>query len=249
MVGEERVSKRETLLLIDAGASSMEGLSQRLRELGYRVLRTKTVEQGHAALADRRFAMGVALIPPDLPVPDLDRALATLRAPAARRVFHFLATGTRPDAEERNLLRDAGVELALWEPFDDHTLQFQINRALAGGAPPPRRRHAVRVPTNWPVRVTTGKREKQAKIYCVSAEGAYLATPRPSLPKALIHFSLPLPSGDLRLSGEVVMTNVPGNLVRGNLPVGMGVRFTGHSREIEQSLLAFTEERARGLRV
>ena len=57
----------------------MEGLSRRLRELGYRVLRTKTVEQGHAALSDPRFAMGVALIPPDLPVADLARALAALR--------------------------------------------------------------------------------------------------------------------------------------------------------------------------
>jgi len=45
-----------------------------------------------------------------------------------------------------------------------------------------------------------------------------------------------LPSGDRRISGEVVMTNVPGNLVRGNLPVGMGVRFTGHDRETERVL-------------
>jgi len=243
------VSRRETLLLIDAGANSMEELSQRLRALGYRVLRTKTVEQGHAALSDRRFAMAVALIPPDLPVPDLGRGLVALRTPSIRGELRLVVTGTRPDSNERSLLRQAGIQSALWEPFDDHTLQFLINGALAGGAQAPRKRQAVRVPTNWPVRVTTGKREKQAKIYCVSAQGAYLATPRPSLPKALIHFSLPLPSGDLRLSGEVVMTNVPGNLVRGNLPVGMGVRFTGHSREIEESILVFTEERARGLRV
>jgi hypothetical protein len=243
------VAKRETLLLIDAGVEPMEGLSRRLREFGYRVLRTKTMEQGQAALSDPRFAIPVALIPPDLPVPGLERALAALRGAAGRMLRHFLVTGIRPDLEERSLLRRAGVEYALWEPFDDHTLRFQVNRALAGDASPARRRHAVRVPTNWPVRVTTGKREKQAKIYCVSAQGAYLATPRPSLPKALVHFSLPLPSGDLRISGEVVMTNVPGNLVRENLPVGMGVRFTGHDRETERSIMAFTEERGRALRV
>ena len=45
------------------------------------------------------------------------------------------------------------------------------------------------------------------------------------------------------------MTNVPGNLGRGNLPVGMGVRFTGQSPKIEQSLLAFTEERGEALRI
>jgi hypothetical protein len=141
------------------------------------------------------------------------------------------------------------VELALWVPFDDHTLQFQVNRASAVGKSPPSRRQALRVPNNWPVRVATGKREKQARIYSVSAQGAYLATSRPSLPKALIHFSLPLPSGDLRLAGEVVMTNVPGNLVRGNLPVGMGVRFKGMARETEQSILAYAEERAETLLV
>ena len=227
----------------------MAGLSLRLRELGYRVLRTKTLEQGRAALSDRRFDMSVALIPPDLPVPDLDRAIAALRAPARSRVLRFLATGTRPDASERGLLRNAGVEFALWEPFDDHTLQFQVNRALAEGAPATRRRHAVRVPTNWPVRITMGRREKQARIYCISAEGAYLATPRPSLPKAVIHFSLPLPTGELRLSGEVVMTNVPGNLMRRNLPAGMGVRFTGHTRDATESILEFTEARARALLV
>jgi hypothetical protein len=241
------VPKRPTLLLIDAGATPMPGLSLRLRELGYRVLRTKTLEQGRAALSDRRFDMSVALIPPDLPVPDLDRAIAALRAPARSRVLRFLTTGMRPDASERSLIRNAGVEFALWEPFDDHTLQFQINRALTEGTPPARRRHAVRVPTNLPVRVTTGRREKQARVYCISAEGAYLATPRPSLPKAVIHFSLPLPTGELRLTGEVVMTNVPGNLMRTNLPAGMGVRFTGYTREAADSILAFTEARARAL--
>jgi hypothetical protein len=243
------VSKRETLLLIDAGAGLMEALSQRLRAIGYRVLRTKNVEQGYAALSDRRFAIRAALIPPDLPVPDLARALEALRVPAGKKALRFLATGPKPDAGERRLLRGAGVGLALWEPFDDHTLQFQVNRASAEGNSPARRRQALRVPNNWPVRVATGRRQKQARIYSVSAQGAYLATSRPSLPRALIHFSLPLPSGDLRISGEVVMTNVPGNLVRGNLPVGMGVRFRGTTHESEQSILAYTDERAEALLV
>jgi hypothetical protein len=243
------VSRRETLLLIDAGASPMEEVSQRLRALGYRVLRTKNVEQGYAALSDARFSISVAMIPPDLPVPDPARTLAAFCDRAGQRPLRFISTGFRPEANERHLLRRAGVEFALFEPFDDHTLQFQVNRSLSDPGTGAATRRALRVPTNWPVRVTTGKREKQAKIYCVSAQGAFLATPRPSLPKALIHFSLPLPSGDLRLSGEVVMTNVPGNLVRENLPVGMGVRFTGHSIDAERSILAFTEERTQALLV
>ncbi len=243
------MARYRTLLLIDAGASRMEELSQRLREFDYRALRTKTVEQGQAALSDSRFAVAAALIPPDLPTPDLGRALAALRDAAGQRELPLIVTGPRPDAHERSLLRHAGLEFALWEPFDDHTLQFQVNRAIAVASPPPSARHAERVPLNWPVRVRSGGREKPAKLYCVSAQGAYLATPRPSLPRALIHFSLPLPSGELRLSGKVVMTTVPGNLGRRNRPVGMGVRFTGQSPESERSLLAFTEERLQALRV
>lgn len=243
------MSKRETLLLIAAGANPMEDLSRRLRTLGYRVLRTKTLEQGFAALSDSRFTIPVAVVPLDLPTPDVARTLAALCDHASRRALQLISTGARPDADERALFRKAGIEFALWEPFDDHTLQFQVNRALAGPAPAAARRRELRVPTNWPVQITAGKRQKQAKIYCVSAHGAYLATPRPSLPKALVHFSLPLPSGDLRLAGEVVMTNVPGNLVRENLPVGMGVRFTGHTRDAERAIRAFAEERAQLLLV
>jgi len=37
---------------------------------------------------------------------------------------------------------------------------------------------------------------------------------------------MPAGAGPVRAAGVVVYTNVPGNLHRDNLPVGMGVRFT-----------------------
>jgi hypothetical protein len=69
------------------------------------------------------------------------------------------------------------------------------------------------------------------------------------MPRSLVHVAVPLPSGDLRISSHVVMTNVPGNLEKRNLPIGMGVRFTGHGEDVDTALRAFSEERSRWLRV
>jgi hypothetical protein len=41
-----------------------------------------------------------------------------------------------------------------------------------------------------------------------------------------------------------VATNVPGNLRKRNLPLGMAIRFLGLTREAEGHLLRFTAERA-----
>jgi hypothetical protein len=42
---------------------------------------------------------------------------------------------------------------------------------------------------------------------------------------AKLELKLPLPGGPLCVRSDVVFSNVPGNLRRPNLPIGMGVRF------------------------
>lgn len=239
----------KTVLLVDAGTDSLEDLAARLRLLGYRAVRAKSLDEGLAALADPRFVVGAVLVPPDLPALDLERALGAFRAAQPDATLPLVAVGRRPDADHRSRMRRAGVEWALWRPIDDHTLRFQVNRALAGGGPVVSGRRALRVPTNWPVRLAIGAREKPARLYCLSASGAFLSTPRPSMPRAFLHVSLPLPSGDVRVAGRVVMTNVPGNLAKTSLPVGMAVRFTGYPPETERAIAAWAEERAEALRV
>ena len=88
-------------------------------------------------------------------------------------------------------------------------------------------RRAERVPASWPVEVRIGSRARPAQLYSLSARGAFLATAGPALRRTLVHITLPLPSQDLRVAGEVVLTNVPGNLRKRNLPIGMGIRFLG----------------------
>lgn len=214
-----------TILLIDVGLEPMDLVNAHARRLDYRVVRAKTTDEAAQVLMEPRFAIGCAVIPPDLPVPHLGRALAALREAARSRDLPFLVTG-RPGSEEAcRALAAAGVSLPLWEPVDAHTLRFQLNRALAAGDTFRRRRGARRAPSNARALVRARGREKEARLYTLSAQGAFLATAMPSLRGTEVQIEVPgMPSWG-RLAAQVVMTNVAGNLMKRNLPAGMAVRF------------------------
>ncbi len=244
---ERPVSQQPSILIVDVGSESLAAMGLRLSQMGYHALRAKTTDQALESLADDRYEIGVVILPDDLPVFDLERSMAAFRERGGDRPPTLVASGSRPSADDRDRLRRTGVELALWNPVDDHTLRFQLNAALAhssAGGLPPRSRRAQRVPTNWPIRVRTGARVKPAKIYSLSSNGAYLAIAAPSLPKAQVALTVPLPTEDLVLAGEVVMTNVPGNLTKGNLPIGMAIRFVGADEAQREALADYTVERA-----
>jgi len=135
------------------------------------------------------------------------------------------------------------VELALWEPTDAHTLRFQINRALAGPMRHAGERRALRAPAAWEVAVHAGNRGKRARVYSISTQGAFLATPTPSMLRAAVATRVPLPSGSVAVSGRVVMTNVPGNRLKKKLPVGMAIRFDEMPPETEALLQIYSRER------
>lgn len=241
------MARQREVLLVDAGAQPMALLAARLRRLDFRVYVAKTSEEAHYALVDPRRDVGALVIPPDLPVSDLAGALKALRRLAASEDLPILTAGQRPSPESRRGLRMAGVETALWEPTDAHTLRFQVNRALAGPIAVRRERGAPRVPVAWAVWVVRGRRSLPARLYSLSTSGAFIATERPALRGSALGLMLELPAGRARLAGRVVMTNVPGNLARRNLPTGMGVCFDAQEADTEAALHLAIEERARDL--
>lgn len=240
---------QKTVLLIDAGASPMELLASRIRRLGYRAVRAKTTEEAHHLLVDPRFQIGAAVVPPDLPALDLRGALGALRTLAVGGTLPLLAHGPRPFSERRRELANAGVQYALWEPIDAHSLRFQLNRALAGEVPLRGMRRALRAPASWPVEPRIGKRAKPARVYTVSSRGSFLATSAPALRGTPVELTLPLPAGTVHATGRVVLTNVPGNLMKKNLPSGMAVMFENATGDAEALLQIYAEERLRELEV
>ena len=225
-----------SVLLLESTPERAAALAWRVRSLGgYRPVAAKSPEQALCMLEDLRLGIRSVLLAPDFPFTDLVPALAALRTISSARHLRFIAVGPQPGADILVQLRAAGTELALWEPYDDGRLRFQINRSLASPEQESARRDQ-RAPTDWRARVMGGGREKAALVYSVSPGGAFLATPRPSMRGATISVELPLPAGNVSLNGRVVYTNVPGNLQHDVLPLGMGVVFDSPPAEAEREL-------------
>lgn len=237
-----------SVLVMDGGGAPRAALAHRLRRLGYRTLRAKSPEDAFRLVEEHRHLIGVALIPPDLAVIDLPAALAALAAGAPGGQLSYIVTGATPTGDALGELRDSGVRLALWEPFDDARLRFQVNRALAEDGSGLARRE-TRAPVDLPAQVFQSGRQKPARIYTLAAGGAYLETPRPAMRGARIEIEMPVGAGPVRAPGVVVYTNVPGNLHRDNLPVGMGVRFADLSDPAGAAIRRLVAEAALALAI
>jgi hypothetical protein len=159
-----------------------------------------------------------------------------------------MAYGKIPDLAQRKLLRRAGVLLALWEGYDPGVLRFQINR-LVSGEHKTAVRGSRRAPIHAPVRVQVGGREKEGFLYSLSEGGCFIETPRASMDGARLHMRFELDGQSLELDGVVAFANVPGNLQRPNLPLGMGVCFDGLSKAARKPLANFVQERIAALEV
>jgi hypothetical protein len=236
-----------TVLLIDVGLEPMDLLNALARRLDYRVVRAKTTDEALAVLAEPRFGIGCAVVPPDLPVPHVGRALDEFRKAARSRDLPIVVAGSPRSEEACRALYNAGVRLPLWEPIDAHTLRFQLNRALAGGQSFRRRRGARRVPSSARAIVHSRGRAKEARLYTLSAQGAFLATAMPSLRGTEVNVELPFLASVGRLGGRVVLTNVAGNLMKKNLPAGMAVQFERLRVEEHAALELHVERKSRRL--
>jgi len=227
-------SQRSVLVLGDH-ETALASLAERSRGLGYRTVRAKTPDDAVRMARERGFRFAVALLPADLPVPDLGLAIEGLRLGCNAPDLTVIATGEPALEEDRARLRRAGVEHALWEPVGENALRFQLNRALARGRGE-LLRASERIPTDWVARVWSRGREKDAGVYSLSSGGVFLVTRRPSQKGNEVAVEIPLPGGAVRAGGRVVYTNVPGNLRRHGLPDGMAVRFTELTAEDDRRL-------------
>jgi hypothetical protein len=221
-------------------------VAHRLRRLGYRALGAKGPAEARQLVSERRLRFSAILISPALPVADLRVALDEVRAHCSDGRLGYLAVGPRPDPHLCQALRAAGVELAAFEPCEDSTLRFQLNRALSHSDQHPDRRE-MRVPADLPARVRAAGRSKPAMVRALSASGAFLETRRPSLPGVPLELELSLPPETVQIVGRVVYTNVPGNLQRANLPTGMAVCFTEVPPGAERAIRHCVAERALSL--
>jgi hypothetical protein len=244
------VEQERTVLLIEGGgAAPASPLGRRLRILGFRTTQARHID-GLTQLLDRPdLPFRAVLLSTSLPSACVSAFAVPLRQRLAAGEVTGLAVGGMPAPEVRDRLREAGFTLALWDPFDDHTLRFQVNRAFLRTRSRGMARGELRAPLAWRVAIRAGGRRKEAELYSLSERGAFLATPRPSMVGARIEVELALPSGPRSLPAEVLHTNVPGNLLRPQVPIGMGIRFADPSATLGSDLARIVAQRSLALLV
>jgi hypothetical protein len=226
-------------------------LAQRIRQLGYETFVETEPRAAAARVAQLHEAARAVLLPADFALPQRSGELDQLTRAAGTSGLRFVVVGERASAEAQAKLRDRNVRLCLWSPFHERELRFVLNRALydpAQGFGDPEQadlRHDARVPTSLGARIVVGEREKSAQVYSLAVGGCFLETLRPTLVGGSLDVVLPLPLGEFRVTGRVILTNVVGNLVRPNLPRGMGVEFLRVLPEAREAIEHYVRERAR----
>jgi len=210
-------------------------LAGRLLLLNFRAVRAASTDDGVRALERGGEPIRVALLAVPQMLGDLSFALGRLRDHAPTPHLRFAAAGQEPGRRELEELHEAGVEFALWKPFDDAALRFVLNEAHQDPNSA-ESRNVLRAPTAMLARVFSAAGQKAALVYNLSERGAFLETLRPTSAKGHVRVELPLPTGTVTLAARVVTTNVPGNIQKPNLPMGMGVEFTDVPEETRHTL-------------
>jgi hypothetical protein len=249
MEGGEALSmiKHQHVLAVGFGPD-FDPLAGRLLLLGFRAVRVSSTEEAMRALERAGEPIQGAMLCVPHRLGDLGFAVSRMRERAPSRALRLVAVGPRPSPPELEELRKAGVEFALWQPFDDAALRFVLNQAIHQVGESEGRRK-LRAPTTMVARIFSQAGQKAALVYNLSESGAYLETHRPTGASGHIRVELPLPSGTVTLDARVVSTNVPGNVSRSNLPMGMGVQFVNVPDDVCQKLAEHVEALAAAFRI
>ncbi len=236
------------VVLVEADQGALNELARRIRLQGAEPLQALSTAEAASLLPIGHCGVGAILIDAALASRGLKKDLSRLRTAADSLQLHFVAVGDKPVPAERRRLRSAGIRLALWRPFDDTTLRFQLNRAWHGDRDS-HKRQSPRIPTYLHAQIGGGQRIKDGVVYSLSVEGAFIETPRASMAGANVELAIRLPACFVEARARVVFANVPGNLQRPNLPLGMAVRFEEIDSATAKHLKSYVKHKLADLEV
>jgi len=236
------------VLLLEGTPGQLNELARRIRLLGAEPLSCETVDEAISHFPLGHHDSVAVVLDCSLATRALKKELARLSLVSDAMGLFFLATGDPPGARVRRKLRQAGVQHALWNPFDDATLRFQLNRAWNQNRDD-HKRASQRIPTFLHAQVGASQRTKDGIVYSLSLDGAFIETARASMAGATVELAIRLPECAIETRGRVVFANVPGNLQRPNLPLGMAVRFEELDASTAKQLKSFVKKRIAHLEV
>lgn len=234
------------VLLIEDDRGSSDALATSLVRLGVEPIRVDDLAEAVDLMKSKQYTIRGVLMPSDLPATDIHNAMKSMRV--REPMLPALVYGKEPSPDQRMDLQRAGVLLSLWDGFDEGVLRFQINRLVTRDSELSIR-NSKRAPVHAEIRMLIGGREKDGMLYSISEGGCFIETPRASMEGANLRLIFTLGETEYRLAGVVAFSNVPGNLQRPNLPLGMGVCFEDMPEQTSWQLADFIRERMEALEV
>ncbi len=236
-------NERSQVLLFGFGKAH-DGLAGRIVVLGYRAQRANEIEAAVDLIRRQDQPVRVLMFPPDAPFANRTLDLRRMAELSGALGLRCIVSGPQPNAASLAALKRDGVRFALWEGFHDAELRFTLNAALYDDTRG-QLRPAQRVPASLIARIKSTSGEKAGMLYNLSATGAFIETQRPNMPGGRITLTIEFSDGAVATPANVVFANVPGNLQKPNLPLGMGVKFSGMSSAAAERVSKYIAERAR----
>lgn len=232
-------------LIVDGPDKSLGQLAVRLMRLGIDVHYAADPAEALLLAGDVGEQVHLLIFPPSVRLDEIEGLQARLRLQAPDVPLTSLIVGKRPGPALRQRLRENGVELALWEPFDEGLLRAALAAALDPRARDPGLRKHPRVATTLLSRASMGLLRTDAIVSSLSLGGAFLESPDAFPDGARFELQIGLPEAYVTVQASVVhTTGGEARSVAG--PSGMGVVFTRVDDEASRHLhrfLADQEER------
>ncbi|MDJ0848794.1 MAG: PilZ domain-containing protein [Myxococcota bacterium] len=222
----------------------VDGADTRLGEVALRLLRLGidlhySAEPAEAWLLAEEVADGVRLLilNPRLPAEEIVALEERLRAHAPHIPRTLMVIGRQPDEATRSALRGAGVDLALWEPYDETELRAAISAAMAPQSGHPDARKHPRIATMLLARASMGLLRTDAIVSSLSLGGAFLEGPEPFPQGARFTLEIALPEETVSVHATVVYTSEAEP--QAARATGMGVAFTRVDGAADEGLRRF----------
>jgi hypothetical protein len=236
------------VMLIEGFPGQFNDLARRIRLQGAEPVMADGLADATNLMPIGEQGVAAVLLDAGLASRALKKEVSRLRAAAGSLELFLLAVGQPASSAGRKKLRAAGIRYALWEPFDDAVLRFQLNRAWNADRDD-HKRASPRIPTYLHAQIGGTQRVKDGVVYSLSLQGAFVETSRASMSGAVVDIAIRLPGCFIETKARVVFANVPGNLQRPNLPLGMAVRFERLDSDTERKLKSYVKDRMAQLEV
>ena len=225
-------------LIVDSDEKALAELPLRILRIGVDVFYTRNWEEALLLAREEAPRIRVLLFPPSVEFDRIGVVLEALRSTASEVSRTLVVVGPQADEPTRMRLREGGVELALWEPFDESALRQVLGDALSIREHSDQRK-VPRFPTTLLARAFSGIRRKDVIVSTLSMRGVFLETPFPFLAETRITLEVALPNGHLLTKATVVYSQAVRDPAPPGHPPGMGAVFTDLDPEMEDRLRRF----------